>query len=113
MTRLLTLLVAVLAMSAAQAQDDFPFDVTEITSFDEPWAIAVLPDDKPKTLALFAEHAHAHVTGSKVSWRYDRATSRALASFEIATESYDGSGNAGVTLSVPNVTSALYSPLPS
>ena len=35
MTRFLTLLVALLATSAACAQDDFPFDVTEITSFDD------------------------------------------------------------------------------
>jgi glucose/arabinose dehydrogenase len=46
MTRLLTILAAVLAVSAAQAQDDFPFDVTEITSFDEPWAMAFLPDGR-------------------------------------------------------------------
>ena len=46
MTRLLTILAALLAVSAAQAQDDFPFDVTEITSFDEPWAMAFLPDGR-------------------------------------------------------------------
>jgi glucose/arabinose dehydrogenase len=46
MTRLLTTLAALLAVSAAQAQDDFPFDVTEITSFDEPWAMAFLPDGR-------------------------------------------------------------------
>ncbi len=46
MTRLLTLLAAVLAAGAAQAQDEFPFDVTEITSFDEPWAMAFLPDGR-------------------------------------------------------------------
>ena len=46
MTRLLTILAAVLAVSSTQAQDDFPFDVTEITSFDEPWAMAFLPDGR-------------------------------------------------------------------
>ncbi len=46
MSRLLTLLVAVLVTSAVQAQDEFPFDVTEITSFDEPWAMAFLPDGR-------------------------------------------------------------------
>ena len=29
-----------------QAQDEFPFDVTEITSFDEPWSMAFLPDGR-------------------------------------------------------------------
>ena len=46
MTRFLTLLVAVLATSAVLAQDNYPFDVTEITSFDEPWAMAFLPDGR-------------------------------------------------------------------
>ena len=46
MTRLLTILAAVLAVSSTQAQDDFPFDVTEITSFDEPWAMAFRPDGR-------------------------------------------------------------------
>ncbi len=44
MTRLFTLIIAVLALTAAQAQSELPFDVTEITRFDEPWAMAFLPD---------------------------------------------------------------------
>ena len=46
MTRLLTILTAALAMGSAQAQDNLPFNVTEITSFDEPWAMAFLPDGR-------------------------------------------------------------------
>ncbi|MEJ2129768.1 MAG: PQQ-dependent sugar dehydrogenase [Woeseiaceae bacterium] len=46
MTRFLTPIVAVLAAGFAQAQSDLPFDVTEITSFDEPWAMAFLPDGR-------------------------------------------------------------------
>lgn len=46
MTRILTILTAVLVMSSAQAQDNLPFNVTEITSFDEPWSMAFLPDGR-------------------------------------------------------------------
>ena len=46
MTRLLPLAIATLAIGAAQAQDNLPFDVTEITSFDEPWSMAFLPDGR-------------------------------------------------------------------
>lgn len=46
MNRFLPFLVALLATSAACAQDDFPFDVTEVTSFDEPWSMAFLPDGR-------------------------------------------------------------------
>lgn len=46
MTRFLTILIAVLAATSAQAQSDLPFDVTEVASFDEPWAMAFLPDGR-------------------------------------------------------------------
>ena len=46
MNRLLILLVSVFAMGAAAAQSELPFDVTEVTRFDEPWAMAFLPDGR-------------------------------------------------------------------
>jgi glucose/arabinose dehydrogenase len=46
MTRFLTILIAVIAATSAQAQSDLPFDVTEVASFDEPWAMAFLPDGR-------------------------------------------------------------------
>ena len=46
MTRILTIMTAALAMSSALADEHLPFNVTEITSFDEPWAMAFLPDGR-------------------------------------------------------------------
>ena len=34
------------AAACLQAQSDLPFDVEPVTSFDEPWAIAFLPDGR-------------------------------------------------------------------
>ncbi|MDZ7645564.1 MAG: PQQ-dependent sugar dehydrogenase [Woeseiaceae bacterium] len=44
--RLLTTILSVLLVACAQAQSDRPFDVDVITSFDEPWALAFLPDGR-------------------------------------------------------------------
>lgn len=46
MKRLLAPLLSVFLMASAQAQSDLPFDVQPITSFDEPWALAFLPDGR-------------------------------------------------------------------
>ena len=46
MPRFLTTIAAVLAMTSVQAQSELPFDVTEITRFDQPWAMAFLPDGR-------------------------------------------------------------------
>ena len=46
MKKLLTITIPVLAMAFAQAQTSLPFDVTEVTKFDEPWAMAFLPDGR-------------------------------------------------------------------
>ena len=41
------LIISALLMAAdAQAQTDLPFEVEPITSFDEPWALAFLPDGR-------------------------------------------------------------------
>ena len=48
MTRQISLLLTalVLAAGAAHAKNDLPFDVTPLTSFDEPWALTFLPDGR-------------------------------------------------------------------
>jgi len=46
MTKILTILIAVLAMGCGQAQTTAPFDITEVTEFDEPWAMTFLPDGR-------------------------------------------------------------------
>jgi aldose sugar dehydrogenase len=44
MRRLLATILSIFLMAAAQAQSELPFEVRSITSFDEPWALAFLPD---------------------------------------------------------------------
>lgn len=46
MKRLLATTISVIAVACAQAQSDLPFEVEAITSFDEPWAMAFLPDGR-------------------------------------------------------------------
>jgi len=46
MTKLLTIMISVLALTCVQAQTDAPFDITEVTKFDEPWSMAFLPDGR-------------------------------------------------------------------
>jgi len=61
----LALTLCVFLAAAAQAQDDLPFDVEELTSFDQPWALAFLPDgrllvtEKKGTLLLLAQDGRA------------------------------------------------------
>ena len=58
--RLLTIATFVFAMSCSQAQTDLPFELTTVAAFDEPWALAFLPDgrllvsEKKGRLALVA-----------------------------------------------------------
>ena len=46
MNRLLAITLSVFLIASAQAQSDLPFNVEPITSFDEPWALAFLPDGR-------------------------------------------------------------------
>jgi glucose/arabinose dehydrogenase len=43
---LLAMTLNLFAAACLQAQSDLPFDVETVTSFDEPWAIAFLPDGR-------------------------------------------------------------------
>ena len=40
------------------------------------FSVAVLPDNKPETLAEFKRHAYAFVVDTVVDWKYDEATSQ-------------------------------------
>lgn len=46
MTKLLTITISLFAMACSQAQTTLPFDIHEVASFDEPWAMAFLPDGR-------------------------------------------------------------------
>lgn len=46
MKRLLAATLSAFLTIAAQAQSDLPFEVQPVTSFDEPWAMAFLPDGR-------------------------------------------------------------------
>ena len=41
-----SIISSILMAAGAQAQTDLPFEVESITSFDEPWALAFLPDGR-------------------------------------------------------------------
>ena len=46
LNRLIAAALSVFLAASANAQDDLPFEVTPVTSFDEPWALAFLPDGR-------------------------------------------------------------------
>ena len=46
MKRPLATTLSLFLVTAVQAQSDLPFDIEEITAFDEPWAMAFMPDGR-------------------------------------------------------------------
>jgi endoglucanase Acf2 len=54
---------------------------------------AVLPDDKPETLALLARHAFAFIEDTRVAWHYDVAASRVETTFRATTRVMEGPDN--------------------
>jgi len=54
------------------------------------FSLALLPDDRPATLALFARYAHSHVVDTRVAWRYEPATSTVETTFTFATRAHEG-----------------------
>lgn len=46
MKRLLVTMLGFLLIAKVHAQSDLPFDIQPITSFDEPWAMAFMPDGR-------------------------------------------------------------------
>jgi endoglucanase Acf2 len=53
-------------------------------------SLALLPAATPEVLDLFRRHAHAHVTGSRASFRYDPATSAVTTTFAVETRALEG-----------------------
>jgi len=54
------------------------------------FSLAVLPDEKPETLARFREAAYSHVTGSKVAWTFDEQRSTVSATYSFETKAMEG-----------------------
>ncbi len=54
------------------------------------FSVAILPDNEPATLALFQRHAHAHVTGTQVDWKYDPAMAAVTTQFTFQTTPLEG-----------------------
>lgn len=55
------------------------------------FSVATLPDAKPETLVLFQRHAHAHVTNTTISWKYDEAKALMNTEYNFTTTSREGS----------------------
>ncbi len=58
------------------------------------FSIALLPDEKPETLALFRKHAYTHVTDSRVAWSYDEKTAMVKTTFTFSAKAHEGSETA-------------------
>ncbi|MCX7009393.1 MAG: glycosyl hydrolase, partial [Kiritimatiellaeota bacterium] len=54
------------------------------------FAVAVLPDDQPETLALFHRHAYTHVTDTRVAWQFDEAHAAVRTTFTFTTKNHEG-----------------------
>ena len=54
------------------------------------YSVAALPEASPAALALFAQHAFAFVTDTRVSWAYDAANSCANVQFDFITMPKEG-----------------------
>lgn len=55
--------------------------------------VAGLPDERPETLRLFADHAYAMPTDTRVAWQYDEATAHVTTTFEVSTRILEGTNN--------------------
>jgi endoglucanase Acf2 len=53
-------------------------------------AAAVMPDDKPETLALLQRHAYVFLTDTRVQWRYDVSASQVETTFTATTRVMEG-----------------------
>lgn len=47
------------------------------------WSVALLPEESVEALEAFRAHAHAHLRGTTVSWRYDPAAASVQMSYEV------------------------------
>ncbi len=67
------------------------------------FSIAALPDTSAATLALFAAHAYAFVTNTRVHWKYDRASSQVITDFDFSTQSMQGGQSVPIVGLFPNL----------
>jgi len=54
------------------------------------FSLAVLPEKSQAMFDLFAKHAYAHVTGSKVDWSFDEKKATVTTTFSITTKAMEG-----------------------
>ena len=54
------------------------------------FSVALLPDSKPETVALFTKYAHNHVTDTRAVWSYDEKTSKVTTKYTFTTKNYEG-----------------------
>lgn len=66
------------------------------------FSLAILPDNQPATLAWFQKHAYAHVTDTKVSWKFNERTSTVTTTFTATTKSHEGSNSDTVLALYPH-----------
>ncbi|MES2438347.1 MAG: glycosyl hydrolase [Verrucomicrobiota bacterium] len=66
------------------------------------FSIALLPDGSTETFELFRSRAHAHVTDSKVSWRYEAKSAAVKTAFEVTTRAREGSETATLLALYPH-----------
>ena len=66
------------------------------------FSLAVLPDNRPATLKLFASCAHNHVAGTRVAWRYVPARGTVETTFTFTTKAREGSPRGTLTALYPH-----------
>ncbi len=82
----------VYAPSSGRFERQSPTDVVLHLSDAGRYAIvAGLPDARPETIALFAQHAYALPTETRVDWHYDEATAAVTNTFRVQTRPLQGS----------------------
>ena len=54
------------------------------------FSAAILPEKSEKTLALFKQYAHVHVTDTRVNWSYDQKASEVTTTFTFTTTPFEG-----------------------
>jgi len=74
-------------------------------------SLAILPERSLAALQLFQHHAHAHVTDTRVAWRYDRATSSVETTFSYATAPREGQATETLFALYPHQWRATTTPL--
>ena len=70
---------------------------------DKPYfTLAVLPDDTAETFALFRQHAHNHVVGTQVAWKFDEAKSLVRTGFRFQLEAQEAGAEGTLTALYPH-----------